>query len=267
MGTAWRTAWQTWGGLALTAVVTAIIDIATAMGWVRPAVAVVLLSAVVVAALVREYLASIAFRRFLGQVAHEVGNPAAIIQHALERWYASGRATSEQADIAFAATRRLVRTARQVQQILQVPAMPEAPAVRVTTIEQGGPRVRLLIIDDEDDLRAVLQESALAHGWETSAAASVDDAFALLDGGLTVDVVVCDLMMPDGGAERWLRDSRTRYPALAARTIVITGGATSAAALSLATAAPDRLLYKPFSMSDLHDLARRLTSLPESRQF
>jgi CheY-like chemotaxis protein len=262
MGTAWRTAWQMWGGLTLSVSTLALIDVATAMGWVRPGVAVVLLSVVAAVQAVREYLVSSLVRRLLGQIAHEVGNSAVIVQHAMGRWHVSGRATSEQADIALAATRRLVRTARHLQQVLREPAM---PAARGTSTEPGGARLRLLIIDDEDDLRAVLLEAALAHGCEAKVAASVNEALGLLGAGLPVDVVVCDLMMPEGGAEVWLRESRTRYPELAARTIVITGGATSSAARALAHALADRLLYKPFSMSDLCDMARRLASLPETR--
>lgn len=252
-----RTRWHTWGGILLTVLVCAVIDGMALTGWIRPHVAVLGLSAVVVLQLVREYQATARARHFLGQVAHEVGNPAAVIQHTLERWRDTGRSTPEQAAAAMAATRRLVQAARQVQDVLRVPVMPDSSAPRTSAAEVGS-AMRLLIIDDEDDLRTVLQESTVAHGFQTSVASTVDEALSMLANGLEIDVVVCDLMMPDGGAETWLRRSGELYPQLAARTIVITGGATSSAALALTDATPDRLLYKPFAMSDLRAMAHRL---------
>lgn len=252
-----RTRWHTWGGILLTVLVCAVIDGLALAGWIRPPVALLGLSAVVVLLLVREYQATARARHFLGQVAHEVGNPAAVIQHTLEQWRDTGRSTPAQAAAAMDATRRLVQAARQVQGVLRLPVMPD-PSASPAAAAEGGSPMRLLIIDDEDDLRTVLQESTVAHGFQTSVASTVDEALSLLADGLEIDVVVCDLMMPDGGAETWLRRSGELYPQLAARTIVITGGATSSAALALTDATPDRLLYKPFAMSDLRAMAHRL---------
>ena len=51
--------------------------------------------------------------------------------------------------------------------------------------------------------------------------------------GRRYDVVLCDLMMPSGGAESWF----TRCDAqLADRTILLTGGATTEAASELSPA-------------------------------
>lgn len=116
----------------------------------------------------------------------------------------------------------------------------------------------LLIIDDDPDLRLVLQEAAEAYRFRAVAAATVADAFHLIESGAEVDVVLCDLMMPDGGADTWLRQCRKAHPDLAARTIVITGGPTSAEAVALADANPDRLLYKPFAMAEVRAIALRL---------
>lgn len=245
--------------MALTVSVCVLVDGLAIAGWIRPALACVLLSSVVVLQLVREFRTAQLTRRFFGAVAHEVGNPAAVIRHTLERWGETGRPTPGQLAAALAATERLVQAARQVQDLLRLPVMVDVPASHAEVAEQRTP-MRLLIIDDEDDLRTVLQESTVAYGFQTSVASTVDEAMALLAGGLQVDVVVCDLMMPDGGAETWLARSRETYPQLAARTIVITGGATSSAALALTDAASDRVLYKPFAMSELRALAHRLAA-------
>lgn len=121
------------------------------------------------------------------------------------------------------------------------------------------PLIRLLIIDDEDDLLQVLKDTAPLQGFEVTLAQSVEQAMALLDGGLAVDVVLCDVSMPDGGAEQWLRRSAAAYPALVDRTIAMTGwsGASDAAALRVPE---ERCLYKPFTMSDVRRMAAGIVS-------
>lgn len=129
----------------------------------------------------------------------------------------------------------------------------------------------LLIIDDDPDLRVILEESARAHRFRPVAVASVAEAAARVEALMPVDLVLCDLMMPDGGADTWLRLCRERFPQLATRTIIITGGPSSSDALAVADANADRLLYKPFAMSDVRAMATRLLQadpavLPESRE-
>ena len=122
------------------------------------------------------------------------------------------------------------------------------------------PVIRLLIIDDEDDLLVVLKETAHAHQFHVSLAASVDDALEQLAGGLVVDVVLCDMTMPDGGAERWLRVCGEAHPHLTDRTIVITGWSGGATSDALGGLGPDRCLFKPFAMSEVRGLAERIVA-------
>ena len=84
------------------------------------------------------------------------------------------------------------------------------------------------------------------------------EAVAAVASGLAADIVLCDLMMPDGGAETWLRESALRFPHLAARTIIVTGGPGSAEALAFADAHSVRVLYKPFAMADVRAMASRM---------
>lgn len=246
---------RTWGGIALAAASCALVDLATAVGWMRPGVAVVLLTAIVCVQCLREWRVTVVFRQFLGQVAHEVGNPVAVLQHSIEQTLRTGRITSEQADLALSSTRRLVRVARRLQSAMGLPVQPELAASSAATLGHTAKAVRLLIVDDEDDVRAVLQEAAVAHGFEASVASSVAEAMAYVEQGRGVDLILCDLMMPDGGAEAWLDWCKRERPDLVNRTIVITGGPTSAAALALADEDPHRLLFKPFSMADLKRVA------------
>lgn len=246
---------RTWAGLAIAGLSCALVDVAAAYGWMRPHVSIGVLTVVVGVQGLREWQLSRIFRQYLGQIAHEVGNPVSVLQHAVEETQRSGQMTPDHANRIMSASRRLVRVARRLQTALGLPMQPEPVATSAETLAQPARTSRLLIIDDDDDVRAVLQEAAVAHGFEASVAASVADAVAHVEAGHAVDLVLCDLMMPDGGAETWIAWCRQQRPALVDRTIVITGGPTSAAALALADENPNRLLYKPFSMADLRRVA------------
>ncbi len=126
--------------------------------------------------------------------------------------------------------------------------------------DDNRPRIRLLIIDDEVDVRAFMKDMAAAYALDVSEAASVDDALSLLAAGLAVDVVLCDIAMPDGGAEKWLRVIRDAYPQLASRTIVITGWASPDAGQGIPGMRPDQCLYKPFTMAAMRSAADRLVA-------
>lgn len=156
-------------------------------------------------------------------------------------------------------TLRLVQTSPQgTEMAVELPyATPAAEATAPARLPEA-PLMSLLIIDDDPDLRLVLREAAAAHQMTAVAAATVADALHLVESGALIDVVLCDLMMPDGGAETWLHVCREKYPVMARRTIIITGGPSSPSALGVADANTDRLLYKPFSMSDVRVMASRI---------
>lgn len=124
--------------------------------------------------------------------------------------------------------------------------------------DANRPKTRLLIIDDEDDVLVVLRETATLSGFDVSLATSVDAALQSLASGLAVDVVLCDVSMPDGGAEKWLREASVQHPLLAKRTMLITGWASPEDEPGLLAVNPDHCLMKPFTMSDVRRIADRL---------
>ncbi len=143
---------------------------------------------------------------------------------------------------------------------IEIPSVPPGfkPVVAAVAKPAGDARpLTMLIIDDDPDVRVVLKEAAEAQRFQATVAATVADALQIVAGGADVDVVLCDLMMPDGGADTWLRQCRDLHPHLAARTIIITGGPSSPEALALADANGDRLLYKPFAMADVRAMTAR----------
>jgi len=70
------------------------------------------------------------------------------------------------------------------------------------------PRARVLVVEDEGDLRAVLAEWLETKGYEVSEAGDGLEAVALLEAGLEPDVILLDLTMPRMNGWRfldWLR--------------------------------------------------------------
>ncbi|WP_242393140.1 response regulator [Anaeromyxobacter oryzisoli] len=72
------------------------------------------------------------------------------------------------------------------------------------------PRVRVLVVEDEHDLRELIARWLESRNYQVSQAADGRDAVDLLEAGLAPDVILLDLTMPrmDGRAFlTWLRAS------------------------------------------------------------
>jgi len=129
-------------------------------------------------------------------------------------------------------------------------AGPEAPV-------ELAAGLKVLIVDDEADVREMLEDACGAF-FDALAVGSIAEGMASIERGRRPDVVLCDLMMPDGGAYDWLVECRARYPDLAERTIIITGGPATPQDELLVAAHADRVLFKPFTMAQMQAVVRRL---------
>ena len=137
---------------------------------------------------------------------------------------------------------------------------PASPTALAPMSESQGD-LSLLIIDDEPDVREML-EDICSMLFDVATVGSVKEAIDTLQTGAIPDVVLCDLMMPDGGAHEWLEQCRPKYPALTARTVIITGGPANPRDEELLAAYADRVLFKPFSLAQLQRMVGRVASLP-----
>jgi two-component system, OmpR family, response regulator len=80
--------------------------------------------------------------------------------------------------------------------------------------------LKVLYVDDEPDIREVATLALeLDGGMEVTAASSGPEALGLIDGGLTPDVVMLDVMMPGMDGPAVLAELRTR-PELATTPVV-----------------------------------------------
>jgi two-component system KDP operon response regulator KdpE len=120
--------------------------------------------------------------------------------------------------------------------------------------------VRVLLVEDERELRSTLREALAVEGYVVLAAASLADAHALAAQaertGLPVDLVLLDLGLPDGDGSAFLETlRRTRTTPL----IVISAREADGEKVGLLDAGADDYLVKPFSLSEL--LARMRVAL------
>jgi DNA-binding NtrC family response regulator len=118
-------------------------------------------------------------------------------------------------------------------------------------------RASVAVIDDEPLVARALQR-LLSIDHDVMVFERARDAIGWFDRGERCDVVICDLMMPEvTGMEldAWLRAHR---PALAEKTIFLTGGAFTPAAIDFVRQPDRRCLDKPI---DFERLEREIGTL------
>jgi DNA-binding NtrC family response regulator len=118
--------------------------------------------------------------------------------------------------------------------------------------------VLLLIVDDDPAVRtALVRLLGLRH--KVTAAKGFVEACEMLASEAPFDVVLCDVVMPDGtGLELLHYIERTR-PALAGRVVLMTGGAATREDEEALKVARAEVITKPFDLAILDAaLARAL---------
>lgn len=64
--------------------------------------------------------------------------------------------------------------------------------------QTGMPLPRILIVDDEIDIRRILQMHLKRKGFEVDIASGLTEASAMIAANPAYNLVVCDFRMPDG---------------------------------------------------------------------
>jgi DNA-binding NtrC family response regulator len=103
---------------------------------------------------------------------------------------------------------------------------------------------RILVAEDDRDLRALLEEVLGEAGYDCTGFATADAALRFLDRGEAVDLVVTDLIMPGMRGHELLRALRSRMPEV--HVIVITAFGSIDSAIELVRAGAFDYLTKPF---------------------
>jgi PAS domain S-box-containing protein len=128
-----------------------------------------------------------------------------------------------------------------------LPDVAEAPRAAPTRS-----RRRVLVVDDEPVVGKSLRRLLPEH--DVAVATSAAEALAAIEGDPDLDVVLCDLMMPDVSGIELFHQLEARFPALARRVVFITGGAFTPEASAFLRAAGNPVLEKPFDLRRLRAL-------------
>jgi len=122
---------------------------------------------------------------------------------------------------------------------------------------------RLLLVGDNDDVRAVFQEGLKTYGFEVVAAASVNEALRLIS-TKEFDVLLCDLHMPDAG-DGFTVVSAMRHAHPRAVTLVLSGYPALQEAMAAVLLEPDEVLVKPVGLAAIAETIQKKLSNPSAR--
>jgi DNA-binding response OmpR family regulator len=102
---------------------------------------------------------------------------------------------------------------------------------------------RILLVEDDLDMRPLMEHIMLEHGYEVTVAESVVTATALLD-SQPYDLAICDVILPDGSG----LTVADRAKAAGVKALVVTGQGLS---LKPGSLAPYDYLLKPVRVPEL----------------
>lgn len=109
---------------------------------------------------------------------------------------------------------------------------------------------RLLLVEDEDGVRAFAAQALRQQGYEVIEASTGGEALEVIAGKEDrIDIVLSDVIMPEMDGPTLLKALRTKRPEL--KFIFMSGYPDDAFSTSLAPDTPFAFIQKPFSLADL----------------
>ena len=115
--------------------------------------------------------------------------------------------------------------------------------------------LRVLVVEDDREIRALIQSSLSVEGFEVHTAVTLSEAQVLLE-NTAPDVIVLDLGLPDGDGVELVWQVRRQYTT---PILVVSARHQEAQKIALLDAGADDYLTKPFSVAEL--LARMRVAL------
>jgi two-component system response regulator HydG len=116
---------------------------------------------------------------------------------------------------------------------------------------------RVLVIDDDDDLRALVVRVVEQAGYAVDAAA---DGQAGLDrlAEQTYEVIVCDLRMPTMSGVTFYREVERRNPVAARRVVLMTAHLKTEEYRDFLQGVYAPVLNKPFTLDEFRSMVARM---------
>jgi DNA-binding response OmpR family regulator len=121
---------------------------------------------------------------------------------------------------------------------------------------------RVLVVEDDESVRMMLQEGLQRDGFEVAVASNVRDALKLIVSE-TFDVLLSDLHMPLAG-DGFTLVSAMRHTHPEALTVVLSGYPALEEAMAAILSQADEIFAKPIRLGTLKDFIRTKLSSPRS---
>ncbi|MGU3539923.1 cell cycle histidine kinase CckA [Methylobacterium sp. A54F] len=137
------------------------------------------------------------------------------------------------------------------------PAAPQKAAPRKPAADHTG-QGTILLVEDEDPVRAVNSRALSARGYTVLEAASGLEALRIVGEGQPIDLVVSDVVMPEMDGPTLLREIRKHQPTL--KVIFVSGYAEDAFRKNLPEGETFNFLPKPFSLKQLVETVKETMS-------
>jgi len=123
-------------------------------------------------------------------------------------------------------------------------------------------RAKVLLVDDEPSLRAVYPQ-VLGNEYDVSVAATGMEALDVLAARPDIDVILCDLTMPDMDGPALYDALRSNAPQMLPKLLFCSGGLISARLRDFAARIPNAFLDKPIALDALCDAIERVARGPQ----
>ena len=111
-----------------------------------------------------------------------------------------------------------------------------------------GPSIRLLLIEDDDDVRVSIAQALGLAGFEVESFASAEAARSMITLGVPA-IVVCDVRLPGLSGTDWLTEIRAIDPELP--VVLVTGHGHIAMAVQAMREGAYDFIEKPFTSERL----------------
>lgn len=111
--------------------------------------------------------------------------------------------------------------------------------------------MKLLIVEDDPDVRLLSAKALRAEGYEVHEVASGPEALSLLENQFQPDLILLDLFLPGMDGEKFMRVLRVRTEWKNIRVVLVSGNSSlrdKARELGV-----DGILEKPFDLDDLYE--------------
>ena len=139
-------------------------------------------------------------------------------------------------------------------------AKPLEPAPAKRNVPQVSSALRgrkLLIVDDEESIREIVQEGLSARGMNVESAGSSEEALAFLASN-TYEIILCDFNLPGLNGDQLFERLRAEAGASIPRFVFMTGDLLDPSTIASFTERGAHVLQKPFHVAALATLLAEL---------